>query len=93
MTAKDAKANRDEIAAGRARFAELAPLFEPEHARQFVVIDTISGDYAIDADMGAAYRRLQARRPEAATLTAQIGHPAVIKIRGPRRIIFPGRDE
>ena len=88
MTAKDAKANRDEIAAGRARFAELAPLFEPEHARQFIVIDAVSGDYAIDADPAAARRRLLVRQPAAQTFEKLIGRPAVFKMRGPRRIEY-----
>ena len=88
MTAKAAKAVRDEIAAGRARFAELAPLFEPEHARQFIVIDVVSGDYAIDADVGAARRRLLARQPAAQTVEKLIGRPAVFKLRGPRRIEY-----
>lgn len=93
MTQEQSEANRGRIAAGNARFEELAPLFEPEHARKFVVIDTISGDYEIDANMGVARQRLLARRPEADTLTANIGHPAVFKARSPRRIVFPSSSE
>ena len=89
ITPEEQEANRGRIAAGIARFEELAPLFEPEHARKFVVIDTVSGDYEIDAHMGVARQRLLARRPDADTLTADIGHPAVFKARSPRRIVFP----
>ena len=85
MTTKEAKSYRDEIAAGRARFAELCPLFEPEHARQFIVIDAVSGDYAIDANPAAARHRLLARRPDARPFEKLIGRPAAFKMRGPRR--------
>ena len=89
MAPGEREPNRGRIAAGVARFDELAPLFEPEHARKFVVIDTISGDYEIDANRGVARQRLLARHPDADTLTADIGHPAVFKARSPRRIVFP----
>ena len=93
MTPEEQEANRRITLAGNARFEDLAPLFEPEHARKFVVIDTVSGDDEIDAWMGVAERRLLARRPDADTLTANIGHPAVFKARSPRRIVFPSSSE
>lgn len=93
MAPEEQEPNRGRIAAGVARFDELAPLFEPEHARKFVVIDTISGDYEIDAWMGVAERRLLARRPDADIFIADIGHPAVIKARSPRRFVFPSSSE
>ena len=89
MTPEEQEANRRITRAGNARFEELIPLFEPEHARKFVVIDTISGDYEIDAWMGVAERRLLARRPDADIFIADIGHPAVFKARSPRRFVFP----
>ena len=89
MTPEEQEANRRITRAGNARFEELAPLFEPEHARKFVVIDTVSGDYEIDAWMGVAERRLLARRPDADIFIADIGHPAVFKARSPRRFVFP----
>lgn len=88
MTTKEAQAGRAEIAAGRARFAELCPLFEPEHAGRFIVIDAVSGDYAIDANPAAARRRLLARRPAARPFEKLIGRPAAFKMRGPRRIEY-----
>ena len=93
MTPEEQEANRRITLAGNARFEELIPLFEPEHARKFVVIDTVSGDYEIDAYMGVARQRLLARRPAAATFLADIGHAAVIKARSPRRIVFPSSSE
>ena len=86
MTPEEQEANRRITRAGNARFDELAPLFEPEHARKFVVIDTVSGDYEIDAWMGVAERRLLARRPAARPFEKLIGRPAAFKMRGPRRI-------
>ena len=54
---------------------------EQEHGN-FVVIDTISGDYEIDKRDAAASRRLHERRPDAVTYAIRVGRPTAYRMIG-----------
>ena len=72
-------------AAGQAIYAKLRSRLEATDEGNFVVIDTGSGDYEVDASPAAARRRLTARRPGIMAYTTRIGPPKAYKLVSVRR--------
>lgn len=74
--------NRELIERGQAIFQRLAPMFEPEQVRKFVVIAPFCDDYEIDANARIARERLRARHPGAEIYEVRVGRPMIIRMHG-----------
>ena len=59
---------------------KIKQLVEPQEKGKFLVIDVMTGDYAINSDLILAEDELEARRPDGVVYTIRIGYPAVFKI-------------
>ena len=59
---------------------KIKQLVEPQEKGKFLVIDVMTGDYAINSDLILAEDELEARRPDGIVYTIRIGYPAVFKI-------------
>ena len=55
-------------------------LVEPREKGKFLVIDVMTGDYAVNSDLILAEDELEVRRPNGIVYTIRIGYPAVFKI-------------
>ena len=55
-------------------------LVEPQEKGKFLVIDVMTGDYAVNSDLILAEDELEVRRPNGIVYTIRIGYPAVFKI-------------
>lgn len=60
--------------------SKIKRLVEPQEKGKFLVIDVVTGDYAINRDLIAAEDELAARQPDGVVYTIRIGYPAVFKI-------------
>lgn len=60
--------------------AKIKHLVEPQEKGKFLVIDVMTGDYAINRDLIAAEDELEERQPDGVIYTIRIGYPAVFKI-------------
>ena len=60
--------------------AKIKHLVEPPEKGKFLVIDVMTGDYAINRDLIAAEDELEERQPHGVIYTIRIGYPAVFKI-------------
>ena len=59
---------------------KIKSLVEPQEKGKFLVIDVLTGDYAVNSDLILAEDELESRRPAGAVYTMRIGYPAVFKI-------------
>ncbi len=78
----------DVSAAGRAIYDQLRERLEESENGNFIAIDPVSGDYEIDANPTAAWRRLEARHPGVESYTRRIGQRdqyRMVSIRLPHR--------
>ena len=86
----DRKSQRDEArdaVAERGRhlfLRRVAPSLGAEHRGQFVAIDTLTGDYEVDADDITAVRRLRGRRPGGEFWLERAGFQTAYEMRGIR---------
>ena len=55
-------------------------LVEPQEKGKFLVIDVITGDYAVNRDLIVAEDELSARRPDGVIYTIRVGHPAPFRL-------------
>lgn len=55
---------------------------EPDHRGKFLVINTETSEYVLDADDLAASKRAKARFPNATLFTKPIGYPAAYRLGG-----------
>lgn len=53
---------------------------EPQEKGKFLVIDVLTGDYAVNSDLILAEVELESRQPDGAVYTMRIGYSAVYKI-------------
>lgn len=60
--------------------AKIKHLVEPQEKGKFLVIDVMTGDYAVNRDLIAAEDELEERQPDGVIYTIRIGYPAVFKI-------------
>ncbi|MYC34436.1 MAG: hypothetical protein F4X64_14830 [Chloroflexi bacterium] len=60
--------------------AKIKNLVEPQEKGKFLVIDVMTGDYAVNRDLIAAEDELEERQPDGVIYTIRIGYPAVFKI-------------
>ena len=67
---------------------KIKPLVEPQEKGKYVVIDVITGDYAIGRDWAYTTEELRNRRPDAVTYSVRVGHEAVVRMRSPRKILW-----
>ena len=59
-------------------------LVEPQEKGKFLVIDVLTGDYAVDRDVMTAREKLKAKSPDAVSYLMRIGFPAPYHIHSPR---------
>ena len=62
----------------------LRAILEPHQNGNYVVIDVDSGDYEVDANHLAAYRRAASRHPGKVFYAARVGYPALMTLGGGR---------
>ena len=60
--------------------AKIKHLVEPQEKGKFLVIDVMTGDYAINLDLILAEDELEARRPDGVVYTIRIGYPAPFRL-------------
>jgi hypothetical protein len=82
MTPAAPKRNREEIARlGQEIFERrVKPALKPGDDGKFVAIDTLTGEYEIDADDYTAVMRLHGRNPGAEAWLVRVGYPAAYKL-------------
>jgi hypothetical protein len=78
--------SKDEIAdRGKALYEQhLRAQVEPGHIGKFLVIDIETGEYEIDREELAAFKRAKAKRPDAPLYLLRIGYPAAYHFGGAR---------
>lgn len=63
---------------GKKVYETIGPTLELKFPNQYVTIDPVSKEYFIDPAMGRALAKAQARFPDRAFYTTQIGRPAAM---------------
>ena len=61
---------------------QLQAQVEPGNTGKFLVIDIETGEYEIDRNEVAAFKRAKAKRPDAPLYLLRIGYPAAYQIGG-----------
>ena len=84
--AAEPRRNREEVARlGQEIYdRHIKPLLRLEDEGKFVAVDTVTGEYEIDASDYAAVMRLRGRQPSAEVWLLRVGHPAAYRLRGYR---------
>ena len=63
---------------------KIKQLVEPQEKGKFLVIDVMTGDYAVNRDVITARKMLKARTPNAVCYLMRIGFPAPYHSHSPR---------
>jgi hypothetical protein len=61
---------------------KIRPHVELAHRGEFLVLDTETGDYEVDADRHCALERAEARRPGGEFYILRVGYPAAVHLGG-----------
>ena len=60
---------------------QIRPKMQPEDKGKIVVVDIVSGDYELDADILEASDRMEERHPDAIMFAIRVGYKSVWEMR------------